>query len=153
MLATRIPAMAGPTTRDALNIEEFRAMAFIRSLRPTISTMKDWRAGISNAFTTPSSAASTKMCQIRTAPLSTNAASTKASSIAEVCVAITTRRRLYRSATIPATGENTNEGICEQNPIAPSRTELPVRRYTSHASAMFCIHVPISDISCPPKNS
>ena len=48
-----MPAIAGPTTRDALNIDELSAMAFIRSARPTISTMKDWRAGMSNALTTP----------------------------------------------------------------------------------------------------
>src|ERR1035438_197377 len=38
MPATRMPATAGPITREALNIEEFRAMALIRSSRPTIST-------------------------------------------------------------------------------------------------------------------
>ncbi len=57
--------MAGPMMRAPLNMEEFSAMAFIRSSLPTMSTRKDCRAGISNAFTTPSNAASTKMCQTR----------------------------------------------------------------------------------------
>ena len=36
-------------------------MAFIKSSLPTMSTRNDWRPGMSNAFTTPSSAASTKI--------------------------------------------------------------------------------------------
>ena len=49
--------------RAPLNIDEFSAIAFIRSSLPTMSTMNACRAGMSNAFTTPSNAASTKMCQ------------------------------------------------------------------------------------------
>ena len=73
IFATRIPAMAGPMTRAPLNIEEFSAMAFIRSSLPTMSTRKDWRPGMSKAFTTPSRAASTKMCQTWTRPVSVSA--------------------------------------------------------------------------------
>ena len=73
--------MAGPTTREALNMEEFSAMAFIRSARPTMSTMNAWRAGISKALTAPSSAESTKMCQIRTVPVSVRAASASANTM------------------------------------------------------------------------
>src|ERR1035438_8583761 len=63
MTAIRRPAMAGPTMRDALNMEEFSAMAFMRSALPTISAMKDWRAGMSKELISPSNAKCTKMCQ------------------------------------------------------------------------------------------
>ena len=120
--------MAGPTTREALNMEELRAMAFMRSDFATRPTMNDWRAGISKEFTTPSNDASTKMCQTRTAPESVSAASAKASSMDAVCVAMTRRWRLWRSATTPPTGASRNTGICAQNPAAPSSTGDPVSR-------------------------
>src|ERR1035441_5091719 len=118
MPATSRPAMAGPTTRDALNMEELSAMAFIRSRLPTISTMKDWRAGISKEFAVPSRAERTKMCQMRTDPESVSAASTKASNMEAVCVAMTMWRRLYRSATMPPTADKRKTGICPANPTA-----------------------------------
>jgi hypothetical protein len=37
--------MAEPTTREPLNIEEFRAMAFVRSSLPAMSTRKACRQG------------------------------------------------------------------------------------------------------------
>ncbi len=75
-------------------MEEFSAMAFIRSGLPTMSTMNAWRAGMSKALTTPSPAESTKICQIRTWPPSVSQASAKASSMDAVCVPMTTLRRL-----------------------------------------------------------
>ena len=45
MLATRMPAIAGPTMRAPLTREEFRAIAFIRSSFPTMSTTKAEAAG------------------------------------------------------------------------------------------------------------
>src|ERR1022692_1161093 len=111
MPATRMPATAGPITREALNIEEFRAMALIRSSRPTISTKNDCRAGISKAFTTPSSADRTKICQTCTPPVSVRTAKMNASSMAEIWVPITTRWRRKRSATMPPSGDIRNTGI------------------------------------------
>ena len=82
-----MPAIAGPTMRAPLNIDEFSAMAFIRSSRPTISTMNACRAGISNALTTPSNAARTKISDW-TAMAECPRTSTRAT-IAKVWVAIT----------------------------------------------------------------
>ena len=45
------PATAGPTTRAALKIEEFNAMAFIRSSFPTMSLRNACRMGTSKALT------------------------------------------------------------------------------------------------------
>src|SRR5438045_9083568 len=47
------PATDGPITADALNTEELRAIAFMRSCLPTISTWNDWRAGPSSALMQP----------------------------------------------------------------------------------------------------
>ncbi len=47
------PAIAGPTTRAPLKIDELRAMALGRSGLPTIFTKNDCRIGTSNAFTIP----------------------------------------------------------------------------------------------------
>jgi len=64
-----------------------------------------------------------------------------------------TRCRLYRSATMPPNGAVRKTGIWLANPTEPSNSEDPVSRYTSQASAMLCIHVPMSEMSCPLKKS
>ena len=103
-------------------------MAFIKSSLPTMSTRNDCRPGISNAFTTPSSAASTNMCHTRTVWVRVSAASTNASSIDATCVPMTTCLRLLRSATIPPRGANKNTGIWLANPTAPNFNPEPVSR-------------------------
>ncbi len=128
MVATRIPATAGPITREALNIDEFKAMALIKSSRPTISTKNDCRAGMSNELTIPSSADKTKMCHTCTVPVRVMAASANASSMEAVCVAITTRRRGNRSATMPPNGDIRNTGIWLEKLTKPSSTDDPVSR-------------------------
>ena len=52
------PATAGPTIRAPLNIAELSATALPRSSRPTISTAKAWRVGMSIAFRMPITTAS-----------------------------------------------------------------------------------------------
>ena len=54
-VATSTPAMAGPTMRAPLSIDEFSAMALMRSSLPTISITKVCRVGRSIEFTTPRS--------------------------------------------------------------------------------------------------
>ena len=55
------PPIAGPIMRLPLTSDELSAMALGRSARSsTIWTTNDWRAGVSNALTTPCSA-----CKIR----------------------------------------------------------------------------------------
>ena len=39
------------------------------------------------------------------------------------------------------------------NPKTPNTATEPVSLYTSHCCAVVCIHVPISEISCPMMNS
>ena len=148
-----MPATAGPTTREALNIAELRAMALIRSSLPTISMMNAWRAGMSKALTTPRRAESTNTCQMRTVLVRVRNASAKASSIDAVWVAMTTWRRLRRSAAMPPSTENANTGIWPEKPTRPSSAEEPVRLYTSQDCATFCIQVPTRLMSWPPKKS
>src|SRR5579884_2531429 len=50
-------------------------------------------------------------------------------------------------------GAAMNTGIWLANPMAPSSSDDPVSRYTSHDWATFCIHVPIREMSWPLKNS
>ncbi len=52
------PAIAGPTTRDALNRPELSATAFCSSVGPTIWNVRVWRPGASTTRTSPPSAAS-----------------------------------------------------------------------------------------------
>ena len=128
MVATRIPATAGPTTRAALNIDELRPMALSRSSFPTISTRNACRAGMSNAFTVPSSDASTMMCHTCTRPESVSAASRNARSMDAVCVAMTMRCFEFRSATIPPAVASKKTGNCDANPTTPSNKDEPVIR-------------------------
>ena len=114
--------------RAPLNIDEFSAMAFIRSSLPTISTRNDCRAGISKAFTTPRSEASTKMCHTCTTPVRVSVAKIAARIIDEIWVAITRRWRLNRSATIPPSGATRNTGNWLANPAVPNNRGDPVMR-------------------------
>jgi len=57
------PAIDGPMTAAALKTDELRAIAFMRSWRPTISIRKDWRAGTSNRLMVPVAAAATRTIQ------------------------------------------------------------------------------------------
>ena len=153
MLATRIPATEGPITRALLNIDEFSAMAFIKSSRPTISTRNDCRAGTSNALTTPiiAAIAINSPTVIRLVKVKND--SMEARIIELTWVATMMLRRFIRSATNPPIGPSRNMGIWPANATVPSSSDDPVRRYTSHASAMLSIHVPTSEIICPPKKS
>ena len=128
-------------TRAPLNMEEFSAIAFIRSSLPTMSTRNDCRPGISKALTTPSSAASTNTCQTCTRCVSVSAARTKASSIDATWVAMTMCLRLLRSATIPpnrATGTpESGWRILRRPALIPSRqpVDKPRLRNGLHPSA------------------
>jgi len=80
-------------------------------------------------------------------------ASSSDCTMASVCVHTSTRRRSWRSTITPAIGANIKVGICPAKLTVPSSSADFVSRYTSHAVAMRVIHVPTSEIVCPPKNS
>src|SRR5436190_53084 len=102
------PATAGPTIRAALNMDELSAIAFMRSSLPTSSTMNAWRAGMSNALTTPKNTASTMTCHVVTLPVHTSTANASASSICKPCVHTMRRRLSTRSTTTPAYSVNSS---------------------------------------------
>lgn len=58
-LAITNPPMAGPTSRALLNWAEVSPTALTTCSRPTSSVTNDCRAGLSNAFVSPSTTAST----------------------------------------------------------------------------------------------
>ncbi len=91
--ATVNAAIAGPTTRAPLNIEEFSAIAFGRSSLPTICTRKACRIGTSNAFTIPTRNAMAINSHSLIKCVSVSPASTNARIIEIVWVAITPRCR------------------------------------------------------------
>ena len=63
-----------------------------------------------------------------------------------------TRRRLsIRSATTPEKRPKTVKGAKRQNASAPIAIGESVRVTTSQASEMFCIHVPLTEITWPTK--
>ncbi len=64
-----------------------------------------------------------------------------------------TLRRSTRSTSTPASGAKRNVGICPAKPTVPSSSDDFVNRYTSHDVATRVIHVPISEMLCPPKNN
>ena len=74
-------------------------------------------------------------------------------SIAVPCVAINSRRVSKRSITTPAARPNRRNGTNRQNASAPTARAEPESSITSHASAMFCIHVPASETTWPVKKS
>ncbi len=58
-----------------------------------------------------------------------------------------------RSMTTPAARPRTRNGTNRQNASAPTASGELESSITSHASAMFCIHVPATETICPVKNS
>ena len=106
----RMPPTAGPTIRAALNIAEFRPTALVMSSRPTISTTNAWRVGMSTAFTRPSSAARTRMCQTCTTFAKVSAARMKARSIEATCVPMIVDRFGRTSAMTPPNSPRTRTG-------------------------------------------
>ena len=152
--AISMPASDGPTSRATFTIDELIAMALPRSPRSsTISTMNACRPGMSNALTMPCMTLKHQNHGIVMWPESVSAASASDCTMASVCVHTSTFRRSSRSTQTPANGANRNVGICPAKLTVPSSSADPVSRYTSHAVATRVIHVPISEIVCPPKNS
>ena len=145
------PAIAGPITREPLKRPELSATAFGSSRGPTIWKVSDCRPGASNARAMPPSAASTYTSGSVAVPVSVTTASAIEIAMALACVAMTSLRDSIRSATTPATRPKTVKGTKRQNASAPIASGEPESWMTSQARAMFCIHVPASDTTCPVK--
>jgi hypothetical protein len=58
---------------------------------------------------------------------------------------------LYLSATTPPINENIKEGNMVANKVTPSINLECVSEYTTQLTAVFCIHVPNSEIDWPVK--
>jgi hypothetical protein len=106
----RTPATAGPTTRAPLKIIELSAIALGKSSRPTISTTKVWRAGMSKAVTRPLIAARMITYSTRTTPAQVSAARMNAFNISSTCVVTINRRRSAWSTITPANSVTSSTG-------------------------------------------
>ena len=72
---------------------------------------------------------------------------------AAACVPITVRRASSRSTSTPAKRPKTVNGRNWHRASTPTATGEWVSWSTSHAAAMFCIHVPLTDTIWPAKKS
>ncbi len=68
------------------------------------------------------------------------------------CVQITVRRASMRSTTTPANRPNTVNGRNWQTASSPTTSGEWVSVRISQAVAMFCIQVPLTEITWPAKN-
>ena len=150
--AITTPPSAGPAIRAMLKSVEFSATAFGSSVRPTIWKVRLWRAGASSTSAVPVSAAIAYTCQAVTWPASASMASTALSTICTDCVKITVLRLSSRSAITPACRPKSVNGPKRQRERIPTATGMCVSCRTSQYMATFCIHVPLTEITCPVKN-
>ena len=90
-----------------------KAIAWRKSSRPTMSTVKDWRAGVSTAVMMPSTSASTMMVLISILPVSVSTVRIAACIMQSARVTMKTERRSWRSAIMPAKGVMKKIGACE----------------------------------------
>ena len=151
--AIRSPASAGPITREALKRPELSATAFCSSDWPTIWKVSVCRPGASKTSTSPPSAARAYTTGSVATPASVTTARTMETTIAAPWVARRRRRVSNRSMITPATRPSARNGTKRQNASAPTARGEPESSITSHASAMFCIHVPATETICPLKKS
>src|SRR5712692_5149995 len=95
------PATDGPTTAAPLKTDELRAIAFMRSCRPTISMTNAWRDGTSKRLMTPVAKAATITIQYCAWPVELSAKRTNEGTVNRDWVASSTLRFWNRSATTP----------------------------------------------------
>ena len=126
--ATRTPAIAGPTIRAALNIDEFSAIAFIRSSRPTNCDQERLPGRDVEGVDDPQQRRQGEDVPELHPPRERQPASAKARTIAAVCVAMMIRCRLRESARLPPSGESRNTGNWPAKPTRPRSTDEPVSR-------------------------
>lgn len=118
------PAMAGPTIRARLNVDEFSATALARFSRPTISPTKLCRTGGSNAVNTPNTRHSRYTCHSWTTPVTSSSPSTTALTAMPACTPISSLRLSTRSASTPAHSVRNNVGRNCSAAAMPSATGL-----------------------------
>ena len=128
------PPSAGPMRRPPLNSAELSATAVdMSSVPPTISTTNAWRAGTSNAFTTPNTTAIAATCQYRTTPRTHRMPRHRARTRNIACVHTSRRRFDTRSTSAPAGSDRTRTGDHCSELTTPSRKAECVSSRTSHA--------------------
>jgi hypothetical protein len=113
--------------RAPLNIMELSEIAWRRSSRPTMSSVIDWRVGMSNALISPMVNARQMISHTWIMCSSVSTARIADWIIAALWVISRNFRRSTRSATIPPNGVMKNTGMVEQNDTMPSSSLECVR--------------------------
>jgi hypothetical protein len=113
--------------------------------------MNDCRTGFSKALLTPSAAARTAISQSLIAPNTVSSPRTSACTPIRLWSTTISRRLSTRSAITPPYGPSSSTGSACSATTSPRSTLEPVSVSTSQDWAIICIHVPTSEIACPPK--
>src|SRR5438105_5307176 len=140
--AISTPAIEGPMTAAPLNTDELRAIAFIRSCLPTMSTRNDCRAGTSNRFIVPVASAARITIQYCAWPLALRMNSANDGTMKADWVRSRTFCLRKRSATTPPSWLPMRTGVNCAASTRPTRSPLCVSSSASHGMATLCIHVP-----------
>ena len=149
----RTPAIAGPTTRAPLKIIELSAIALGKSSRPTISTTKVWRAGMSKAVTRPLKRGQNDHV------LDPHHAGPGQRRQDERAQHQQHLRDDDQPAAIDVVDHHAGEQRHQQHRQVTGETDHAehqgelVSLSTSHPCATDCIQVPMSETNWPPKNS
>ena len=130
-VAINNPAMAGPTTRVAVNTALFRLTPLATSSGPTISITKLCLAGLSNSVTMPRANAKASTIHSLTAFVRTSTPSTSASVPDAPWVPIRILRLSNRSASKPPHGPASSTGRNCSPAVRPRASPLRVSFSTS----------------------
>ena len=139
--------------RAVLKMAEFRATALGTSSRPTSSTTKAWRAGMSTALRMPLMNASSMICQTAMRLVTTSTNSSRLMPMAMAWVTISVGRRGSRSVMTPPSRPSTITGRNCAAATTPSMNGSWVSWRTSQLWATATIHVPTRLMAWPLKNS
>ena len=145
-------ASAGPSTRLALIITEFRLTAPARSARSTSSGTLAWNAGALRALPMPISSDAPNSVH-NGASVATRAARTTLKTSCTDCITTRNGRRGNRSASTPAGIDSSSSGPSCVNTSSPTSAADPVRCSMYAGSVKFCIHVPMLEANSPSQIS
>ncbi len=139
----RPPATAGPTRAPSWNTAELRLIAWRRFVGPATSCTNAWRAGLSNTVAVPESSAAARMCHAAMWCDSVSRPTMPVEMPNTVCVTMSTRRRLRRSATTPPSRPNATIGANCRATVSPTIAVDPVSVSMSQSCATRAAQPPV----------
>ena len=152
-VATRMPAMAGPTISPPAWASPRSALACWRRPVLTVSGTSPVVAGLKTAVAAPCTPCSTTICQIWASPVRSSTASRPCAPSRARSAAIIAWRRDTRSATTPPTSRSATSGTQRAASTRPRSVAEPVTSSTAKARATGTMPSPTNDDACAVKNS